>query len=129
MKQSIRVVDEVGKEVPHALTELLGLEDFTVVGYEIHEHEALFFLFCVVKHNVAICPDCHRISETPHEYKRRVKRDLPAFGLQCYLEYDHRRFKCLYYGKPMFALMQLSSTYRGFWHYILCSEKRQKHNI
>jgi transposase len=100
MRPSIRVVDEVGKEVHHALTELLGLEDFNVVGYEIHEHEAMLILFCVVKHDAAICPNCHRISVTPHEYKRRVKRDLPAFGLQCYLEYDHRRFKCVYCGKP-----------------------------
>ena len=100
MRPSIRVVDEVGKRVHHALTELLGLEDFNVVGYEIHEHEALLILFCVVKHDGAMCPNCHGISETPHEYKRRVKRDLPAFGMQCYLEYDHRRFKCLYCAKP-----------------------------
>jgi hypothetical protein len=31
MRQSIRVVDEVGKEVHQALTELLGLEDFNTV--------------------------------------------------------------------------------------------------
>jgi hypothetical protein len=32
MKESIRVVDEVGKEVHHALTALLRLEDFNVIG-------------------------------------------------------------------------------------------------
>jgi len=105
MKQSIRVVDEVGKDVHQALTELLGLEDFNVVGYEIHEPEALLILFCVVKHDAAICPDCQRTSGAAHEYKRRVRRDLPAFGMQCYLEYDHRRFKCSHCRKPFTEIL------------------------
>ena len=100
MKESIRVIDEVGKEVHHTLTALLRLEDFNVVGYEMHEGEGMLILFCVVKHDVAVCPDCQRISDAPHEYKRRVKRDLPVFGLRCYLEYDHRRFKCPHCRKP-----------------------------
>jgi transposase len=112
MKQSIRVVDEVGKEVHHALTALLGLEDFNVVGYEIHEYEGLLILFCVVKHDVDVCPDCQWTSEAPHEYKRRVKRDLPAFGLRCYLEYDHRRFKCPHCHKPFTEVLN-SVPFKG----------------
>ena len=76
MQQKVRVIDEVGQEVHLALTELLGLSDFDVVGYELHKPEELLILFCVVKHDAAICPDCHRISRRVHEYKRVVKRDL-----------------------------------------------------
>jgi transposase len=100
MREKARVIDEVGHEVHRALTELLGLSDFDVVGYEVHELEALLILFCVVKHDMAICPDCHRVSRRVHEYKRVAKRDLSVWGLQCYLEYDHRRFKCGYCNKP-----------------------------
>ena len=106
MKQSIRVVDAVGKEEHPALTELLGLDDFQVVGYEIHEPEELLIVFCVVKHDAAVCPGCHKVSDHPHEYKRRIKRDLSAFGLRCYLEYDHRRFKCPHCGKPFTERLQ-----------------------
>lgn len=122
MKQKVRVIDEVGHEVHPALTELLGLSDFDVVGYELHEPEELLILFCVVKHDIAICPDCHRVSHRAHEYKRVAKRDLSVWGLQCYLEYDHRRFKCDYCGKPFteqLATVGFNSLYtRRYEHHV-----------
>ena len=122
MKQKVRVIDEVGQEVHLALTELLGLSDFDVVGYEVHEPEGSLILFCVVKHDTAICPDCHRVSQRVHEYKRVAKRDLSVWGLQCYLEYDHRRFKCDYCGKPFteqLATVGFNSLYtRRYEHYV-----------
>jgi transposase len=127
MKQSIKVVDEVGKEVHHALTALLGLEDFNVVGYEIHKHEGVLILFCVVKHDVAICPNCHWISGAVHEYQRRVKRDLPAFGLRCYLEYDHRRFKCPHCRKPFTEVLNgvpFKGRYTARYEYYIFEQYR-----
>ena len=44
MEQSIRVIDAVGKAICPALTELLGLDDCNVVGYEIHEPEEVLIL-------------------------------------------------------------------------------------
>ena len=122
MKRKIRVIDEVGPEIHPALTELLGLSDFDVVGYELHEPEGLLILFCVVEHDAAICPNCHRVSHRVHEYERVAKRDLSVWGLQCYLEYDHRRFKCDYCGKPFteqLATVGFNSlyTYR-YEHYV-----------
>jgi transposase len=122
MKQKVRVIDEVGQEVHVALTELLGLSDFDVVGYEIHEPEGSLILFCAVRHDTAICPDCHRVSQRVHEYKRVAKRDLSVWGLQCYLEYDHRRFKCDYCGKPFteqLATVGFNSLYtHRYEHYV-----------
>lgn len=106
MRESIRANDQVGKEVHPALTTLLGLDDFDVVGYEMDEPEGVLILVCHVKYKVAVCPDCHRVSDRVHEYEGRIKRDLPAFGLRCYLEYEQRRFKCHACGKPFTKVLK-----------------------
>lgn len=98
--ESIRVSQAKGKEAHMALTELLGLEDFQVIGYEIYEPEHQLILLCEVAHPVAICPDCQQPSAAIHEYKPQLVRDVSAFGMECYLDYVRRRFKCHHCKKP-----------------------------
>lgn len=98
--ESIRVSQAKGKGEYQALTELLGLNDFRVIGYEIYEPEHQLVLICEVAHQIAICPDCQQPSEAIHEYKPQLVRDVSAFGLECYLDYVRRRFKCHTCQKP-----------------------------
>ena len=109
--ESIRVVMAQSKEGCPALTELLGLSDFRVIGYEIYEPEHQLVLLCEIKHQVGICPDCQQPSAAIHEYKSQMIRDLSAFGLVCYLDYVRRRFKCQGCGKPFTE--QLVSVSQG----------------
>lgn len=98
--ESIRVNQGQGKIAYKALTELLGLKDFEVKGYEIYEPEQQIILHCDVVHQVGVCPDCQEVSTTIHEYKPQLVRDVSAFGQECYLDYVRRRFKCHQCQKP-----------------------------
>lgn len=98
--ESIRVSQAKGKEGHRAVTELLGLPDFAVIGYEIYEPEHQLVLICEVVHQIAICPDCQQPSTAIHEYKPQMVRDVSAFGLESYVDYVRRRFKCHQCQKP-----------------------------
>ncbi len=100
MPKSIRLRDEVGNEVNQTLTELLDLEDFVVVGYEQPEGWGRLILFCEQRYACALCPICGFLATEVHQYERRVVRDLAAWGLECYVEFDQRRFKCARCGVP-----------------------------
>ena len=119
--ESIRVSQAKGKDEHMALTELMGLKDFQVIGYEIYEPEHKLILLCEVVHQVAICPDCQQPSTAIHEYKPQMVRDVSAFGLECCLDYVRRRFKCHHCKKPFTE--QLGSVSLGrytvrYEHYI-----------
>ena len=119
--ESIRVSQSKGKAGHMALTELLGLKDFQVIGYEIYEPEHQLILLCEVVHQVAICPDCQQPSTAIHEYKPQLVRDVTVFGLECCLDYVRRRFKCHQCKKPFSE--QLASVSLGrytvrYEHYI-----------
>lgn len=119
--ESIRVSQSKGKDAHRALTELLGLKDFQVTGYEIYEPEHQLVLICEVVYQVAICPDCQQPSTAIHEYKPQMVRDVSAFGLECYIDYIRRRFKCHRCQKPFTE--QLSTVSLGrytsrYEHYI-----------
>lgn len=119
--ESIRVSPVKGKDEHMALTELLGLKDFQVIGYEIYEPEHQLILLCEVAHQVAICPDCQQPSTAIHEYKPQLVRDVSAFGFECYLDYVRRRFKCHHCKKPFtepLATVSLGRYTVRYEHYI-----------
>ena len=119
--ESIRVSQAQGKDAHTVLTELLDLQDFQVVGYEIYEPEHQLVLICEGVHSLAICPDCHQPSTVIHEYKPQMVRDVSVFGLECYLDYVRRRFKCYGCQKPFteqLATVNLGRYTVRYEHYI-----------
>ena len=119
--ESIRVSPAKGKAEHVALTELLGLKDFAVIGYEIYEPEHELILLCEIVHQVAICPDCQQPSVAIHEYKPQMVRDVSAFGMACRLDYVRRRFKCHHCKKPFteqLATVSLGRYTVRYEHYI-----------
>lgn len=86
------------QETQEALTNLAGLDEFVVLGYESDEDEIVWF--CKNIYDVSVCPDCQQISSKIHQKHKRVKRDLSVFGKRSYWEYEHRRFKCDRCRKP-----------------------------
>jgi len=119
--ESIRVSQSKGKDAHTALTELLGLKDFQVTDYEIYEPEHQLVLICEVAYQVAICPDCQQPSTAIHEYKPQMVRDVSAFGLECYVDYIRRRFKCHCCQKPFTEQLNTVSLGRytsRYEHYI-----------
>ena len=98
--ESIKVRMFKDKGEHQVLTELLGLKDFEVKGYEIYEPEHRIILLCEIKHQASVCPECEQVSQAIHEYKGQMIRDLKVFGMRCDLEYERRRFKCEGCNKP-----------------------------
>jgi transposase len=110
--ESIKVVTAEGKEGHETLSELLGLADFRVIGYEMYEPEHELILLCEVKHEMAICPDCQQPSTAVHEYKSQMIRYLSVFGMRCRLDYVRRRFKCQLCRKPFTEVLSRVSQGR-----------------
>jgi len=76
------------------LTELLGLAEVSVVGYELPDAERLI-LDIEIRRPAATCPTCGEVSTAVHSCgKRRTVRDLDVWGRQCYLRYVPRQFTC-----------------------------------
>lgn len=125
--ESIRVSQTKGKGAHTALTELLGLNDFEVIGYEIYEPEHQLILICEIQHQVAVCPDCQQPSTAIHEYKPQMIRDVSAFGLACYLDYVRRRFKCPNCKKPFTEQLADVSLgrYTGRYEHYIFEQYRQ----
>lgn len=106
MQDIVQICEAQGQETRAALTMLAGLGDLQVLGYERDECAGEIVWMCEVKHEVAVCPRCQRVSGQIHEYQVRVKRDLAVFGLHSYLEYKHRRFWCEACNKPFTEQLQ-----------------------
>ena len=123
MEESIRLRSEVGKEVHQSLTRLLDLADFEVVGYEQDLAYERLTLFCVPRFAYALCPECGRVSERVHQSEQRVVRDMAAWGMDCYLEFEQRRFMCAECGVPFserwIEIEPWRQYTRRYEHYIL----------
>lgn len=100
MEPQVSIHEFVHNESQAALTDLLRLPDFQVTGYELDEYAQKVIFFGEVVHDYGVCPRCQGVSDEIHEHHLRIKRDLSAFGLDSYLEYAHRRFKCGHCRKP-----------------------------
>jgi len=79
------------------VTELLGLQDLDVVHQTHDQQTQTHALYCVARYDVAVCPQCFRVSDTVHDYpKRRRIHDAPLRGEKVVLLFDSRRFQCLH---------------------------------
>lgn len=106
MENIVQICHATEQETRNALTTLAGLNDLQIVGYERDEGAGEIVWLCEVRHEVAVCPVCQRVSSQIHDRHVRVKRDLSVFGLQSYLEYQQRRFWCDACAQPFTEQLQ-----------------------
>jgi transposase len=106
MENIVQICHATEQETRNALTTLAGLNDLRIVGYERDEGAGEIVWLCEVRHTIAVCPVCQRVSSQIHDCHVRVKRDLSVFGLQSYLEYKQRRFWCDACAKPFTEQLQ-----------------------
>lgn len=77
------------------VTEILGLKDLDVVGQRYDAKQETLEIDCVARWDVAICPNCLRVSDRIHDYpKQRQIADVPSGGRKVILRFDSRRFEC-----------------------------------
>jgi len=83
------------------LTEILGLKDLDVVAKEIDREKDILHLYCTSRWNVAVCPDCHQLSQKLHDYPRqRCIHDTPLRSQKVLLIFDSVRFDYEECNKP-----------------------------
>ena len=78
------------------VSHLLDLPEFLVVGCEIEQRGAqeIVHLYCVHRHEAAVCPRCRQISTRVHDEKERCVRDLEVWGQCTFVHFSRRRFEC-----------------------------------
>lgn len=94
VKDGVYVV--VHRVMDKTLTHLLDLPQFVVEGYGIEKEAAgdILHLFCQLRHEVGICPNCQTVSEQIRQYKERCVRDQDIWGKRTFVYFQTRRFEC-----------------------------------
>lgn len=72
--------------------ELTGLQDIILENVERTAH--LTTLHIKMKRKLTKCPCCGELSDTVHDYRKQLVKDIPAFGNRVVLSIKKRRYRC-----------------------------------
>ena len=73
-------------------SKLLELED--VLISDLHTSNTEVHLFFSLRKRPHTCPHCGSITESVHDYRTSVLKDLPFMGKKTFLHYRKRRYHC-----------------------------------
>ena len=79
---------------------LLGLQDVIITNVEESEKEIIIYAELKRKKHNCIC--CGTATDTVHDYRRQVVKDIPAFGKTVTIVLRKRRYRCPHCGKRFF---------------------------
>ena len=84
----------------HFTQEILGLQDVIIIKVESNEKELIIYAELERKqHN---CISCGTATDTIHDYRTQVIKDIPAFGKLVKIVLRKRRYRCPHCGKRFF---------------------------
>ena len=84
----------------HFTQEVLGLQDVIITKVEKSEKELIIYVELERKHHH--CIHCGTETNTIHDYRKQVIKDIPAFGKTVSIVLRKRRYRCLHCGKRFF---------------------------
>jgi transposase len=76
----------------HFNENLLGLQDVEIE--KIEEINNIIHIYCKLTRKTQKCPDCSELTNTIHDYREQVIKDIPAFGKLVYIHLKKRRYRC-----------------------------------
>ena len=79
---------------------LLGLQDLTITNVEENEKE--IHIYAELKRKAHNCICCGTATDTVHDYRKQVIKDIPAFGKTVTIVLRKRRYRCPHCGKRFF---------------------------
>ncbi len=79
---------------------LLGLQDVNITNVEESEKEIIIYAELKRKKHNCIC--CGTATDTVHDYRKQVIKDIPAFGKTVTIVLRKRRYRCPVCGKRFF---------------------------
>lgn len=76
----------------HFNEDLLGLQDVQVKNVE--QKQDSIHVFCNLMQKPHKCPACGALTNTVHDYREQVIKDISAFGKKTFIHLKKRRYKC-----------------------------------
>ena len=76
----------------HFTEKLIGLQDIEIE--KVEEINNALHIFCRLKRKAHKCPCCNTLTDTVHDYRVQVIKDIPAFGKNCFIHLKKRRYRC-----------------------------------
>ena len=84
----------------HFTEKLLGLQGLNITNIE--ENEKIIFIYAEMERKEHHCISCGTATNTVHDYREQVIKDIPAFGKLVSIVLRKRRYRCKYCGKRFF---------------------------
>ncbi len=84
----------------HFTQEVLGLQDVIITKVENSEKELI--IYAELERKQHHCIHCRTETNTIHDYRKQVIKDIPAFGKTVSIVLRKRRYRCLHCGKRFF---------------------------
>lgn len=84
----------------HFTQEVLGLQDVFITKVENSEKELI--IYAELERKQHPCIHCGAETNTIHDYRKQVIKDIPAFGKTVSIVLRKRRYRCLHCGKRFF---------------------------
>ena len=76
----------------HFTEKLLGLQDIEIE--KIDEIENSIHIYCKLERKPHRCPSCSATTNTIHDYREQIIKDIPAFGKRVFIHLKKRRYRC-----------------------------------
>ena len=84
----------------HFTQEVLGLQDVIITKVESNEKELI--IYAELERKQHDCISCGTATDTIHDYRKQIIRDIPAFGKLVSIVLRKRRYRCSCCGKRFF---------------------------
>lgn len=78
----------------NCIEKLTGLQDIEVKNIENTDNEIHIYCQLKRKPHKFIC--CNTLTDTIHDYREQIIKDIPAFGKNCFIHLKKRRYRCSY---------------------------------
>ena len=76
----------------HSTEKLLGLQDIEIE--KVEEIDNSLHIYCHLERKKHKCPCCNTLTDTIHDYRVQVIKDIPAFGKHTFIHLKKRRYRC-----------------------------------
>lgn len=76
----------------HFTEKIIGLQDIEIE--KVEEINNFLHIFCHLRRKPHKCPCCDALTDTVHDYRVQVIKDIPAFGKNCFIHLKKRRYRC-----------------------------------
>lgn len=76
----------------HFTEKIIGLQDIEIEKVEVIDNS--LHIYCHLKRNPHKCPCCQALTDTIHDYREQIIKDIPAFGKNCFIHLKKRRYRC-----------------------------------